>query len=299
MTAVPRGGDEPAPGAPFSTLRNRHLYAAVIARLYRTGDAYPSAFAPGGVWEPLVRQRNKDAQHAEVSAVFSAACAPAIPYAARQRVYQFHVAGLPFGPRSGAQAPIAGSCPCCAGVGPNPPPDDPEHVIVSCPLAAGVWQQVLQKWCAHFPDQTWATPLVAAQLAPTEALRQSPPLRLGITLGLRPKGAQRSFLPHAFALLRSLTIDALVTKYWGLMSLSAARTPQPVLLPLEIAAVFASVKAAFSDALKYERTRAEKDNQVLQAAGRDLGPDNDAVLRFRKLWVDTGLCGGGGQQLLL
>ena len=83
------------------------------------------------------------------------------------------------------------------------------------------------------------------------------------------------------------------------MSLSAARTPQPVLLPLEIAAVFASVKAAFSDALKYERTRAEKDNQVLQAAGRDLGPDNDAVLRFRKLWVDTGLCGGGGQQLLL
>ena len=144
-----------------------------------------------------------------------------------------------------------------------------------------------------------ATPLVAAQLTPTEALRQSPPLRLGITLGLRPKGAQRSFLPHAFALLRSLTIDALVTKYWGLMSLSAARAPQPVLLPLEIAAVFASVKAAFSDALKYERTRAEKDNQVLQAAGRDLGPDNDAVLRFRKLWVDTGLCGGGGQQLLL
>ena len=49
----------------------------------------------------------------------------------------------------------------------------------------------------------------------------------------------------------------------------------------------------------YERLRAERDNQVLQAAGRALGPDNDAVRKFKELWVAPGLCDEGGRQLLL
>ena len=298
--ASPNGGT--ATGTPFSTVRNRHLYAAVIARLYRDGDAYPTAFAPGGMWEPLVRKRDPDAQHAEVAAVFSAAVSPALPYGARQRVYQFHVGGLPFGHRSGANAPSAGSCPCCAAFAPSPPSDTPEHVVVSCPMAARSLRSgrfVLQKWCALFPGQAWAAPMTDVRLAASAAFHQSPPLRLGVTLGLRPTGAQRSLVPHAFALLRGLTIDALISKYWSLVASSALPNPAPVILPLEIAAVCASVKAAFSSALWYELLRAERDNQVLQAAGRALGPDNDAVRKFKELWVAPGLCDAGGRQLLL
>ena len=171
--------------------------------------------------------------------------------------------------------------------------------MVLCPMAAGVWQVVLRKWYALFPDQTWAAPMADARLAASDVLRQSPPLRLGVTLGLRPAGAQRSFLPHAFALLRGFTVDALVSKYWSLMASTALPSPVFVLLPLEVAAVCASVKAAFSSALWHECLRAERDNQVLQAAGRALGPDNDAVRKFKELWVTPGLCDAGGRQLLL
>ena len=106
-------------------------------------------------------------------------------------------------------------------------------------------------------------------------------------------------MAHAFALLRGLTVDALVSKYWSLMASSALPSPVFVLLPLEIAAVCASVKAASSSALWHECLRAERDNQVLQAAGRALGPDNDAVRKFEELWVTPGLCDASGRQLLL
>ena len=68
------------------------------------------------------------------------------------------------------------------------------------------------------------------------------PVRLALTLGLRPKGEQRDHLPHAFALLRGLTIDALISKYWSLMSSSALTPPTPIILPLEVASVYASIK---------------------------------------------------------
>ena len=124
-------------------------------------------------------------------------------------------------------------------------------------------------------------------------------MRLALTLGLRPKGEQRDHLPHAFALLRGLTIDALVNKYWILMASSALTPPPPTLLPLQIASVYAAVKSAFSDALRHVQLRAERDNQILLAAGRDIGPDNDAVLKFKSLWIDPGLCTEAGQQLIL
>ena len=149
--AVPRTETDPNPGTPFSTLRNRHIYAALITRLYRTGNAYPSAFSTGGMWEPLVRSHNARTKHLEVAAVFANAHTTALPYRARQRVYQFHIGGLPFGPRSGTAAPAALSCPCCFGLGPQPPSDTPEHIIISCPLAIGVWRRILQiKWAWHF-----------------------------------------------------------------------------------------------------------------------------------------------------
>ena len=124
-------------------------------------------------------------------------------------------------------------------------------------------------------------------------------VRLALTLGLRPIGEERDLLPHAFALLRGLTIDALVGKYWSLMASSALSSPPPIFLPLEIASVYASIKSAFSAALRYELRRAERDNQTLLAAGRDLGPDNDAVLRFKQLWVEPGLCDDAAYQSLL
>ena len=54
-----------------------------------------------------------------------------------------------------------------------------------------------------------------------------------------------------------------------------------IILPLKIALVYASIKSAFSAALRHELLRARRDNQILLAAGRDIGPDNDAVLKFR------------------
>ena len=83
------------------------------------------------------------------------------------------------------------------------------------------------------------------------------------------------------------------------MALSALTPPPPILLPLEIASVYASIKSAFSAALRHERRRAERDNQILLAAGRDIGPDNDAVLKFRHLWIEPGLCDDAGNQQLL
>ena len=56
---------------------------------------------------------------------------------------------------------------------------------------------------------------------------------------------------------------------------------------------------AFSAALRYELRRAERDNQTLLAAGWDIGPDNDAVLRFKQLWVEPGLCDDAAYQSLL
>ena len=59
------------------------------------------------MWEPLVRSHNARTKHLEVAAVFANAHTTALPYRARQRVYQFHIGGLPFGPRSGTAAPAA------------------------------------------------------------------------------------------------------------------------------------------------------------------------------------------------
>ena len=296
--ANPRDSDTPDPGVPFSTLRNRHIYAALTARLFRTGNAYPSTFLPGGMWEPLVRTRDPRAKHLAVAAVFTNAHTTALPYRARQRVYQFHVGGLPVGPRSGSAAPSANSCPCCHGIAPHLPPipDTPEHIVISCPLAIGVWRRIFQKWAWHYTNQLWVAPLLLPDHV--NPLRYKP-VRLALTLGLRPLGEERDLLPHAFALLRGLTIDALVSKYWSLMALSALTPPPPILLPLEIASVYASIKSAFSAALRHERRRAERDNQILLAAGRDIGPDNDAVLKFRHLWIEPGLCDDAGNQQLL
>ena len=295
-SVAPRGEDDPDPGTPFSTLRNRHIYSALIARLYRTGNAYPSAFLPGGMWEPLVRNRDPRTQQLTVAAVFANAHSPALPYQARQRVYQFHVGGLPVGPRSGSTAPSTNSCPCCHRLTLQPPRDTPEHILISCPLAIGVWRRIFQKWAWKYTNQLWVVPLLLPDH--TDPLRYKP-VRLALTLGLRPLGEERDLLPHAFALLRGLTLDALLRKYWSLMASSALTSPPPIILPLEIASIYSSIKAAFSAALRHELRRAERDNQVLLAAGRDVGPDNDSVLKFRQLWIEPGLCDDAGQQCLL
>ena len=143
----------------------------------------------------------------------------------------------------------------------------------------------------------WVAPLLLPDHVNPLRLK---PIRLALTLGLRPKGEQRDLLPHAFALLRGLTIDALVSKYWSLMASSALTPPPPTILPLEIASVYAYIKSAFSDVLRSAGSsrRANRDNQILLAAGRDICPDNDAVLKFKHLWIDPGLCTEAGQQLL-
>ena len=83
------------------------------------------------------------------------------------------------------------------------------------------------------------------------------------------------------------------------MASSALTPPTPTILPLEIASVYASIKSAFSDALRHELRRAERANQTILAAGRGIGEENDAVLKFKQNWVDPGLCTDYGQQLIL
>ena len=83
------------------------------------------------------------------------------------------------------------------------------------------------------------------------------------------------------------------------MASSALTPPTPVILSLEIASVYASIKSAFSDALRHELRRAEQDNQIILAAGHSIGEENDAVLKFKQNWVDPGLCTDYGQQLIL
>ena len=248
------------------------------------------------MWEPLVRHRDPRTQQLTVAAVFASAHSPALPYRARQRVYQFHAGGLPVGPRSGSTAPSTNSCPCCHRLTLQPQRDTPEHILVSCPLALGVWRRIFQKWAWKYTNQLWVVPLLLPDH--TDPLRYKP-VRLALTLGLRPLGEERDLLPHAFALLRGLTLDILLSKYWSLMASSALPSPPPILLPLEIASIYSSIKAALSAALRHELRRAERDNQVLLAAGRDVGPDNDAVLKFRQLWIEPGLCDDAGQQCLL
>ena len=85
-------------------------------------------------------------------------------------------------------------------------------------------------------------------------------LRSPYTLGLLPLGEERDLLPHAFALLRGLTIDTLLCKYWSLMASSASPSPPPILLPLEIESAYASIKSAFSAAIRHELRRAESAN---------------------------------------
>ena len=155
---------------------------------------------------------------------------------------------------------------------------------------------IFQKWAWKYTNQLWVVPLLLPDH--TDPLRYKP-VRLALTLGLRPLGEERDLLPHAFALLRGLTIDSLLSKYWSLMASSALTSPPPILLPLEIASIYSSIKAALSAALRHELRRAERDNQILLAAGRDIGPDNDAVLKFRQLWIEPGLCDDAGQQCLL
>ena len=216
----------------------------------------------------------------------------------RQRVYQsIPCAGLPFGSRSESTAPSTGTCPCCAGLArPGPvPPDTHEHVVVSCPLAVAVWHYVLKAWFGRF-SEAWAAPLACLPVAPA-AFVFPPPLRLALCLGLRP-ACNRSDLPHAFALLRGVTIDALISRYWALSQAAALPVVPPVMLPIDVASVSAAVKTAFADSLRRECLRAESDAQVLLAAGNSLGPDNDPVRRFRRLWVEPGLCTETGAQLL-
>ena len=204
--------------------------------------------------------------------------------------------GLPLGPRSGSTALSANSCPFCHGLTLHPPSDTPYHIVISCPLAIGVWRRIFQKWAWRYTNQLWVTPLLLPDHI--DPLRYKP-VRLALTLGLRPLGEERDLLPHAFALLRGLAIDALLSRYWSLMASSALTPPPPILPSLEIASVYASIKSAFSAALRHELRRAEQDNQLLLAAGRDIGPDNDAVLKFKQLWIEPGLCDAAGQQCLL
>ena len=109
-----------------------------------------------------------------------------------------------------------------------------KHRPCLLPLAIAVWHYVLKAWFGRF-SEAWGAPLACLPVAPA-AFVFPPPLRLALCLGLRP-ARNRSDLPHAFALLRGVTIDALISRYWALSQAAALPVVPPVMLPIDVASV--------------------------------------------------------------
>ena len=52
----------------------------------------------------------------------------------------------------------------------------------------------------------------------------------------------------------------------------------------------ASVVTDYQHAVRCERARALQANAIILAAGGKVGPDNDALERWRREWTQSGVC---------
>ena len=284
-----------ARATPFSLLRNRHIYAALVARLYRIGNAFPTALA-SGEWSTMRMPDASDVQfRADASLAFSLAHVTCLPLRAQQSLYQFMVTGLPIGSRTGSDSMTAGLCPTCVATG-HWVHHTHEHLMLACPLACQLWQTVMREWLQAFPDQVWVRPLLNAYVG--LRLNSPPPslsleVRRAVCLGLRPP-AQRRHLAAPFTLLRGAVLATLLKHHWRAereASMSGVDTSSSGIRRASLLThLRANVVSDYQHAVRCERARAVQANAVILAAGGEIGPDNDALERWRREWARSGIC---------
>ena len=271
-----------------------HLHAALVARLFRIGDAYPTAFSEGE-WSALfLPSATRDEKRCDISSSFSLLHTSCLPLRAQQSLYQLVAAGLPLGVRTGSSSLTAGCCPTCVAAG-RWVHHTHEHLILTCPLALRLWQVLLYAWTRAFPRQVWASPLVLSAGGDT----QDPPaflpleVRRAVCLGLRPPSQCRD-LVEPFALLRGAVLAVLLQHHWRAEGVASVRGVDTVSAPAArdalVTRLRATVIADYQHAVRCERARALRANSVLMAAGCDIGPDNDAFIKWRRVWADSGVC---------
>ena len=279
---------------PFSLLRNRHIYAALVARLFRTGDAFPTSFNTGE-WRALFPDQATEADvRLEASLAFTLSRTPCLPLRVQQRVYQLASGGLPIGPRTGSTSLTAGCCPTCVASG-RWIPHTHEHLILACPLALRLWQSLLHSWHRSFPRQQWVLPLTQARSVQPNDPSPALPLdtRRALCLGLLPP-SQRQELAQPFALLRGAVLAVLLLHHWRAERLTELRGVDPSSSPASRNALVVQLRTRvvqeIQHAVRCERVRAVRSNSIILAAGCDLGPDNDALVKWRRVWVRSGVC---------
>ena len=97
-----------------------------------------------------------------------------------------------------------------------------------------------------------------------------------------------------FTLLRGAVLATLLKHHWraereaslrGVDSSSSATRRASLITRLR-----RSVVTDYHHAVRCERARAERANATILAAGGKLGPDNDALERWRRVWPHSGIC---------
>ena len=205
------------------------------------------------------------------------------------------VTGLPIGPRTGSGSLTAGLCPTCVAAG-RWVRHTHEHLMLTCPLACQLWQSLLREWLRIFPDQSWVRSLLSVIVC--TRLNSPPPflsleVRRALCLGLRPS-EQRRCAAAPFTLLRGAVLSVLLCHHWRAERAAASLGVDVHSCVQQRAALLtrlrANVVSDYQHAVRCERARAERANQVIIAAGCELGPDNDALERWRRVWSHSGVC---------
>ena len=262
-------------------IANRHLYTALITRLFHVGNAYSHAFQIGRAWSDLMPTREK-AKWDMVQTVFTAARAQEPPLRALQATYDLH---------SDVQAarlhmPNGGACAVCAANGQSSP-DTSEHRILKCPLAILVQRLVYSAWKTLSPQDTWVNALLWDQnlldICPTSNITlPEMDLRRAMALGLRPQTMRDH--PEAFTLVRSIMIqklDAASTAAWHAPQSGAP--PAASDLYRTAATVYGNVRHGLQEAIHGEHAKLALIERRLLAAGCKL-PQIPPTARWRQKW---------------
>ena len=290
----------------FARLTNREVYAALLSRLY-TDDSGTSAFPhsfqrvtdehAAGCWRSLLQcdpllGDDSLAVRTAVREVFTRSRTQALPQRARQALWQLHVAGFAIGARTGGD----GLDPVSLAVDDSRVVETHTQLVLHGPVARRVWQCVLDGFVRRWPSgSAWTAGVLRGHDASRTAQR-------AILLGLRP-GTQAS---EAFALLRGLTVDAIVRHRNSLSAAMRDGLREPFDALRAAADIYARVREELQAALSNDRRRCVLLQKQMRAAGLPLnscfGPNNP-LARWDTQWISTygavALAGDHVRQLVL
>ena len=294
----------------LARLRNRDVYSALLSLLFdehgQQVSAFPTAFRceqrrpaqprAAGPWRYLLDlvpagDDLSPATRAAVGEVFASSRTQALPLRARQSLWQLHTCGLPIGDRTGGD----GMCPVAAAADPATPPVPETHLqlAVYSPTAQRVWQQVLGGLHVAGPMRLpWGAHVMDGELPDRTALR-------AIVLGLIPAQPAVSRADReAFALVRGLTVDALVRHRHSVSLAVAEGRVDPEYDPVRAcSALYAQIRAGALAALRGEHARHRLLARQMRGAGLPLascyGP-NGPLARWEAQWLRAGVASLAG-----